>query len=517
MAAVICAYFLAPERLRWIVLLVASYVFYFFNSEWLLLVMLFQTVLTFACGLWMNGIISSGAAEAKRLSGKDARAAKRAAKSKSRRVMALGIIVNLGILLFLKYWNFFAKTGNGLLAHFGMQLPLFMGLVLPVGISFYTLQAIGYLSDISRSKTKADTNLPGFMLYMSFFPQILQGPIPRHARLSKQLYEGHDFDYRRLCFGAQRILWGFIKKLVIANRIAIPVDQVFDNHSYYHGTLLFLASAWYGLQVYADFSGGMDISIGFSQILGIQLDENFNQPYFSTSVEDFWRRWHITLGQWMRDYVFYPLNLSKLFASIGKKARATFGPSAGKKIPPFIAMFIVYLLVGFWHGSSWKYVAYCLWNSIFISLCILLVDQYAAVRQRLGIAEDSNGFKLFQIVRTFVICSIGRYFSRARSLKTALSMIRRSFIGWYDFSYLTDKSLLHLGLNTANWTVLILALVVLFFVDYQHEKGFSFREAIATYPLVVRWTIYLAALAIALVFGVYGPGYNSAAFIYQQF
>lgn len=516
-AVVVGAYFVVPKKIRWVVLLGASYLFYFLNSEWLILVMLAQTLITFACGLWMERVFSRGAQKAKELPKKEARAEKRRTKSAARRVMALGVVINLAVLLFLKYWNFFADTGNRLLGGLGIALPQFLGLILPVGISFYTLQAIAYLSDVSRCKIQPDHSLPKFMLFMSFFPQILQGPIPRHAQLAKQLYEGHDFDYTRLCYGAQLVLWGFIKKLIIANRIAIPVDQIFNNAEYYHGLIVFLASVGYGLQVYADFSGGMDISIGISQMLGIELTPNFQQPYFSNSVEDFWRRWHITLGGWMRDYVFYPLNLSHAFAQIGKKTRKVFGPSAGKKIPPFIAMFIVYLLVGFWHGSSWKYVAYGLWNSIFISLGILLVDQYAAARKLFHIDEEATWWRVFQIFRTFIICSIGRYFSRAATLHTALEMIRNTFVHMYDLSFVTDKSLLDLGLNTANWFILVIALVVLFLVDFGHERQISFRDRIASQPVVVRWVIYLTAVMLPLVFGIYGSGYNAAAFIYQQF
>lgn len=516
-AAVIVAYFLVPKKGRWIVLLLASYTFFFLNSEWVILVLVFQTLVTYLCGLWIERIMTAGAQKAESLSRKEARALKKQTKSHSRKAMAVGIVFNLATLLYLKYWNFFVDVGNSLLAKAGIQLPHALGLVLPVGISFYTLQAIAYLSDITRNKTKADHSLPKFMLFMSYFPQILQGPIPRHSQLAKQLYEGHRFDYKRLCYGSQLILWGFIKKLVIANRLAIPVDQLFDNASYYTGPILFLASVGYGLQVYADFSGGMDISLGISQILGIQLADNFKQPYFSNSVEDFWRRWHITLGQWMRDYVFYPLNLSKAFARIGKKTRAVFGTSAGKKIPPFMAMFIVYLLVGFWHGSSWKYVAYGLWNSIFISMGILLVDQYAAMRKLFRISEDSKAWLGFQIFRTFIVCSIGRYFSRAASLSVALNMMKNTFVGWYDFSFITDGSLINLGLSNASWFVLVIALIVLFAVDYGHERGVSFRDTIARQGIVLRWAIYLLAIAIPVVFGVYGSGYNASAFIYQQF
>ena len=517
MAIVAIAYFAIPVKWRWTSLLVGSYVFYFLCSEWLILVMFAQTRVTFLCGRWMAGVENRlPPPEENRDNPASKRERKQLIRAHRKRGMLVGVIVNVGALLFLKYYNFFADNANHLLMLVGMQMPP-LGLLLPIGISFYTLQAVAYIMDVYRGKIEADASLPRFMLFMSYFPQILQGPIPRHGKLAGQLYEGHRFDYQRFCFGAQLILWGFMKKLVIADRLAIPVNQIFDNYSYYSGLIVFLAAAGYGLQVYADFSGGIDIARGFSQALGINLEENFRQPYHSRSIEEFWRRWHITLGAWMRDYVFYPLSLSKAFSRIGKQARKLFGTSAGKKIPPFIAMFIVYFLVGFWHGSSWKFIAYGIWNGIFIMFGILLADQYSAAKKKCHINEESASWRFFQMFRTFVLCSIGRYFSRAKTLKTALRMMGLTTVGFFDLSFITDGSLLNLGLDTANWVLLLIAIQVLFYVDIKHEKGFHFREAIARQGIVVRWIIYLAAIAIPLVFGVYGTGFDSAAFIYQQF
>ncbi len=516
MAVVGAVYFAVPKNNRWVVLLVASYVFFFINSEWLIAVLIVQTLGTFACGRWMSSVDQKGAAALEGLEKKELREAKAALRKRKKRGMVLGVLFNLGALLFLKYYNFFAGNANIVLSLLGVSLPS-LGLVVPIGLSFYTLQAIAYLVDIQRGKIAADTSLPKFMLFMSYFPQILQGPIPRHDQLAHQLYEGHSFDYKNLTFGAQLILWGFIKKLVIADRLAIPVNQVFDNWAYYDGPILFLAAAGYGLQVYADFSGGVDIARGFSQAIGIDMVDNFRQPYFSKSIEGFWRRWHITLGAWMKDYVFYPLSLSKAFARVGKRARRLFGTSAGKKIPPFIAMFIVYFCVGFWHGANWTFIAYGVWNGIFIMFGILLADQYDAAKKRLGINEESFSWEFFQMVRTFFLCAIGRFFSRADTLKQALGMIGGSTVGWYDLSFITDGSLTNLGLDVANWFVLFVAVLVLLFVDIAHERGIKIRETIAQEQIVARWIVYLAAFAVALIFGVYGSAYDSAAFIYQQF
>lgn len=521
-AALTLVYFLVPGKYRWVVLLAASYVFYWTNSRWLVLVLAATSLATYGVALWLQRINDRGKAwlmdHAAELSREDKKARKEKTKRAARRVLLLGIAVDLGALLFLKYYNFFAENVNGILTRFGgtASAPT-LRLLLPLGISFYTLQALAYMIDVYRGKEQADRNPLKFMLFMSFFPQIVQGPIPRHDQLAHQLYEPHRFDYTRMCLGVQMMLWGLIKKLIIAERLAIPVDYLFANHAMFKGPIQLFAAILYGLQIYTDFSGGMDIGRGVAQILGIQLALNFEQPYFAGSVEEFWRRWHITMGRWMRDYVFYPLSLSKAFTELGRKSRKLFGQFVGKRLPAFIAMFIAYFLVGFWHGPQWKYVAYGVWNGVFIMSGILLEDVYARSRQKLGIDERAASWRLFRIARTFLIVSVGRFFSRADNLATALSMGKRMFMHWRDITFLTDGTLLQTGLNTANWFVVCAFLLLLLFVDLQHERKVSLRAVIARQPLVFRWAIYIAAVLLLLIFGHYGPGYDAANFIYEAF
>ena len=313
------------------------------------------------------------------------------------------------------------------------------------------------------------------------------------------------------------MLWGWIQKMVISDRLAVPVDLIFNNYQNYHGLIVFLAAAGYGLQVYADFSGGMDIARGISEILGIELELNFEQPYFSTSIEDFWRRWHITLGSWMRNYVFYPLSLSKVFANISRKSRKFLGNFVGKRLPPIMAMFIVYFLVGFWHGPEWKYIAYGVWNGIFIVAGILLPETYARMRDIARIDENSIGWHCFRIARTFVICTLGRLFSRGNNLEAALSMFGAIGVDWWDFSWIFDGTFKTLGFNTANWILLVLLLVLLLFVDYLHEHGVHIRETIDQQHVVFRWGIYYTAILIIVIFGSYGTGFKNISFIYEQF
>lgn len=521
-AGLTLVYFLVPKAYRWVVLLVGSYVFYWLNSRWLALVLLGTTAVTYLAGRWIQRLQDQRKAylDAHRaeMSREERKAYNAAAKKATRRILVPGILVSLAPLLCLKYGNFFIENINALLSLFNAQVSVgYFDLLLPLGISFYTLQAIAYLTDVYRGKATAERNLARFMLFMSFFPQIVQGPIPRYNQLAPQLYEGHDFDYTRMCHGVQLMVWGLFKKLVIGERIAIPVNALFNGYTGYSGPILFFAAAMYGLQVYADFSGGMDIVRGVSQILSIELELNFRQPYFSSSVEEFWRRWHITMGNWMRDYVFYPLSMSRAFTTFGQRCRKAFGQYIGNRLPPFCAMFIVYILVGLWHGAAWNYVLFGLWNGVFIMLGILMDGLHDRARRLLRVREKTVTWRIFRIVRTFVVISFGRYFSRGSSLDDALKMIGRTFKNWRDITFVTDGTLLRLGLDNANWIALAVFLLVLLYVDLHHERGVSFREVIDRQNLVFRWLIYAGAVLLILVFGMYGPQYDAASFIYQGF
>ena len=513
-------YFLVPKRFQWCVLLVASYVYFWINSEWLVGWLLLTTAITFLTGRAIAAVNEKTKAyiaeHADTLSAKDKKAYKNEAKKKNKRIMLAGVLLVLGILLCMKYFNFFAGNANLLLTKIGIKIPK-VRFLLPLGISFYTLQALAYMIDIYRGKYDADRHFGKFMLFMSYFPQIVQGPIARYNQLANQFYEEHSFDYQRVMYGLQLILWGWMKKTIIADRIAIPVQALFDNYTEYHGIMIFLSAAFYGLQVYADFSGGMDIARGVSQIFGIELELNFKQPYFSKSVEEFWRRWHITLGGWMRDYVFYPLSLSKYFGKLSKQSRKIFGNFVGKRLPAFLAMFIVYFLVGFWHGANWTYIAYGVWNGVFIVLGILLEDVYRKAREKCGIEEESFTWRLFRMLRTFFVISLGRLFSNAANLRASLNMFRLMTVKWYDPSALLDGTLASLGLDTANWIILAVFVLVMLLVDNLHEKGVQIREKIASQHVIFRWIIYYGAILAVLIFGLYGPGYDSAGFIYEQF
>ena len=496
-------YFVVPKRFQWIVLLLFSYAYYYLNSHKLVLLLIVESIFVYLAGLVIdrfNNQIKEGIIDKKKL------------VLRKKVFLVLSIIVVLSLLVVFKYLDFVITNINYVI---NGNISLF-NFILPLGISFYTLQAISYLVDVSKCKFEAEKNVLHFMLYMSYFPQIIQGPIPRYNRLAPQLFVQHDYDYDRVCRGLQLMFWGIAKKVIIADRLATPVSYIFENYSSFKGFMILFGAICYSIQIYADFSGGIDAIKGISEVFGIYLDDNFHQPYFSKSIEEFWRRWHISLGSWMKDYVFYPLSLSKSFNLISKKARKVFG-AIGKRIGPCIAMFIVYLLVGLWHGPNWKYVAYGIWNGLFIMSGILFENQYKNLLSLLHINSDSKLFNIFRMIRTFLICSIGRLFSRADTLIGALAMFKLMFTKFFDVSYLNRELLASLGLDLPNWILVFVVFILILYIDYLKEKKIDIRQEIASKNIIIRWVIYYILIMSILVFGLYGGAYDGSSFIYGRF
>lgn len=514
-------YFLAPLKYRWCVLLAASYLFYLVNGAGVTLFLLLSTAITFLAGLALGKADERTEhllkTEQAGLPPAEKKAFKERRKKTKRRILIAALVSNIGLLVVLKYGGFLIENANAFLGLFGFGKGIpEVGFLLPLGISFYTLQSAGYVLDVYRKKYQPDRNFFQYALFVSWFPQIVQGPIARHSDLAHQLCEPHRFDYARVTQGAQRILWGFMKKLVVAEWLSPYVSAVFSKPQEYSGNAILLMGCVYGLQAYADFCGGMDIACGVSELFGITLAENFRRPYFARSLQEFWQRWHITLGAWMKDYVFYTLSLSKRFFRLGKRLEKYFGKNAGRRLPTFFAMFTVFLLVGIWHGAAWRYVAYGLYNGIIISGSILLEPVYAKVAGKLHLNTGSWYWRGFQMLRTLLLCSFGRFLSRSASLRRGLVMMKRTL---FDFSLGTAPAAVfgEVGWAWGDIVFLILTILVLLVVGILHEKGIHIREMVAGQPLPLRWGIYLGALLILAVWGVYGPGYVVGEFIYEQF
>lgn len=510
----VVGYYLIPKKGQWIWLLIVSYLFYLSSGVKVLLFLVTTTVSTFVTGLLLEKedvrlkqLIKS---KKDKLTAEVKKMYKDKSKCRKRWLLAGALVLNFGILAVLKYCNFAIDNWN-LLFDTNYEHVNFL---LPLGISFYTFQSMGYLIDVYRKKYTPDHNLFRFALFVSYFPQLLQGPIGRFERLSHQFFVSHSFDLVRIERGLQLMLWGYFKKMVLADRAAILVNQVFQQYESYSGMTVIIAVLGYSLQLYADFSGGMDVVMGASECFGISLDQNFRQPYFARSISDFWHRWHITLGTWMKDYIFYPLSLSKGMNRFGKFTKKYFGKHVGRVLPVCISNLVIFFVVGVWHGAAWKFIAYGLYNGLIIAFSNLVAPLYQKAGKALHIPQKAKPWMVFQILRTFVLVNIGWYFDMGISFTAALIMMKQTVTG-FSFLTLTDGSLLQLGLSMADYAVLIMGSMVIFVVSLLKEHKISVRESLSKKPLIVRWGVYLLLMVSIPLLGQVTTG--QGGFIYAQF
>ena len=528
LVAAVAGYYVIPRQLQWVWLLIFSYIFYLASGPAAVVFILTTTATTFLGGLWLEHTDRALACALDRtlardpdrlrrpanpqqpLSPDEKKALKARFKQRKKWITALVLFVNFGILAALKYRNFAADNMNLLFGtHFSSAK-----LLLPLGISFYTFQSMGYLIDVYRGKYAPDRNPFRFALFVSFFPQILQGPIGRYDRLASQLYGQKSFSLTRIERGLQLMLWGYFKKIVIADRAAVVVSEVFGNYQSYGGILVMAGVLCYSLQLYGDFSGGMDVIMGASECFGISLDANFKRPYFAQSISDFWHRWHITLGTWMKDYVFYPFSLSKGMNKFGKYCKKHFGKHVSRVLPVCIANLLVFFLVGVWHGPAWKFIVYGLYNGIIIAASNLLAPIYAGMARKLHIPLESKPWMAVRILRTFLLVNISWYFDMAESLEAALTMMKNTITG-FSLSALTDGSLLRLGLDLKDYAALVLSCAVLFAVSLLQENHVNMRDTLAAKPLAARWCVYLMLLFSVPLLGQITM--TGGGFIYAQF
>ena len=528
-AVVIAVYFLFPvKKYQWVILLAADYFFYLYAGYKFAAFILFTTISIYAAARKIESLQVQSKAELKEKgkswSREEKKAYKASVKRKQTRYLILGLVSNFGILVFLKYFNFLAGGLNQILGHgaAGGPVPI-LRLFLPLGISFYTFQAAGYLVDVYRGAISAEKNLLKFALFISFFPQIVQGPISSFGQLASQLTAPHRPEFVRFKLGLELILWGYFKKLVIADRAVIAINTVTADYTQYSGTVLLFIALLYALQLYADFSAGIDISRGIAQILGIDMVQNFRRPYFATSIGNYWRRWHITLGVWMKNYIFNPIAISKLFLSWSKKMRqSAFGKTAAgahiaKVLPASISSVIVFLVVGIWHGANSKYIAFGLWNGLIIMISILCKPVFDRMREALRIRAESFYWRVFRIVRTFILVLVGYYFDIAPSFTGAMDMMKRSLMDLHPAADL--KEVFSLGLTRSDYLILMAGMLVIFVVSIFGEKHRidTPGELLERKSFALRYIMILLAILAILFWGIYGPGYDPADFVYMQF
>lgn len=512
-------YYLVPKKVQWMLLLAASWIFYAAADPRFLIYILATTVTIYFTARIIERDQERQTAYLREHKAEMDRDGKKSYKESRHRVrfrwLLLGLLINLGILATLKYANFFISNVNGIMNAFGGTGRLsFVTLVLPMGISFYTFQALGYLIDVYRGTVPAEKNFFRFALFVSFFPQLVQGPISRFDDLSRTLYAEHVFDSRTVSFGLQRMLWGYFKKMVIADRILPALSCIIDAPGEYHGAYAFVGMLFYTVQLYADFTGGIDITIGIAQVLGIRLQENFETPYFSMSLKEYWRRWHITMGTWFKDYLFYPISICKPMQKISKFSRNHLGKKIGMRLPVYLSSFVVWFATGFWHGASWNFVVWGLANYFVLMISEELEPLYGRFHRRFRFS-NTRLYNIFQVARTFLLISVLKMFDCYSDIGTTFRMFGSMFTA-KNWNILWNGALLELGITAADYGVLAAGAVLFVIIGILHRRG-GVRERIAARPYPVRAVVWSALFLAVLLFGAYGIGYDASQFIYNRF
>lgn len=474
-------YFIVPKKLKTGWLLISSYYFYMcWNPKYAVLIAV-STVITYGSGLALSYV---GAV-------KNISPDKQVFYKKC--IVAASVISNLGILAVFKYADFFLTNLYALFSAMGFTVTeRTLDLLLPVGISFYTFQALSYTLDVYRGDVRAEKNLIRYALFVSFFPQLVAGPIERTPNLLTQIQELEKktlWNWDNICGGLFLMVWGFFQKLVIADRAAIVVNTVYNHYTEYGFVGIALATFLFAFQVYCDFDGYTNIARGAAQVLGIRLMKNFRQPYFATDIRDFWRRWHISLTSWFTDYLYIPL-----------------GGSRKGSLRHLLNIVIVFTVSGLWHGASWNFVVWGLLHAGFQCIGILKQKLIGQKEQPL-----SGSARLRKAVTTFLLTDFAWLFFRADNLSHAFSLLHQMVSNIWLY---TPGSF---GLEPSGFTILIAALAVLFIVDWLHEKNIDIFSRLMKQELWFRYAVCLTLIWVVILLGVYGTSYTSSQFIYFQF
>lgn len=519
----LAVYYIVPKRVQWIVLLVSNFIFYCSAGSFYWAFILVTSITVYAAARLMGRIDDSlfaynakvKAGEIPKPSREEKKLFKKKLNNKKKRIMLLCLLFNLGILAVLKYTNFTIDNINTVFGMMGRKSLPNVNLIVPMGISFYTFQTVGYLIDVYWNKCEPQKNIFKFTLFVSFFPQLIQGPISRYGDLSETLYKEHKFDWKNVRFGLERVLWGYFKKLVIADRMSGSVTMLMGDPEYYTGAYVFIGMLFYAAQLYADFTGGIDITIGIAQALGIHVEENFIRPFFSKDIAEYWRRWHITMGTWFRDYVFYPCSLSRPLKSITTFTKKHFGMGAARRVSIYISTILVWLATGIWHGAEWHFVAWGLTNGVIILISEEFKPLYEKFHNKFPKLVASWGYKLFQVLRTFLLMCCIRTFDTYGSVRVTIRQFIHMFTQ-FDLSKVTRSEMLDLGLSGQEYIVLCFGIIAMIIVSLLGRRE-SVREQISRKPYIVRFGIYLVLFFAVILLGSYGVGFDAKQFIYNQF
>lgn len=463
------AYFLIPFRFRWALLLAASCYFYMCFIPVYILILLLTILVDYFAAQWIE-----------KTTGREKKI-----------WLILSVLSTCLILAIFKYADFLISNLNNTFGIFDHKLsfPL-LNIILPIGLSFHTFQSLSYIFEVYRGNQKAENNFGIYALYVMFFPQLVAGPIERSTNLLHQFYKDYFFDYNRVTSGLKLIIWGLFKKVVIADRLAIYVNQVYNNPSDYHGLPLIIATYFFAFQIYCDFSGYSDIAIGSARILGFKLILNFDKPYMAKSIREFWYRWHISLSSWFRDYLYIPL-----------------GGNRTSKFRWCINILVVFLISGLWHGANWTFVVWGTIHGFYILFTTITLPVRKKITDFFGIS-NSPLFQYLSILATFHLVVFAWIFFRANSLSDAFIIISNLFdISTKDlyFSILGPFNIFELFVSIMS---ILFLLSISFFKQYK-----SFDDFLVKKPFILRWSLYYCLLFSIITFGVF----EKSPFIYFQF
>lgn len=477
-------YFAIPHKIRWFWLLIASYYFYMsWNPKYAILIFT-STLITYTGGLLIE--------KANEI--KDKKLSVRVRKL----LVFLSISGNLSILFLFKYYNFFSNTLKGVFSYFHMDInmPTF-NFLLPVGISFYTFQALSYIVDIYRKDVKAEKHLGKYALFVSFFPQLLSGPIQKSKDFLPQIDERHYFDYDRVKNGLLLMLWGYFQKTMVADRLGEFVNTVYSNPAKNKGFIIILATIFFAFQLYCDFSSYSDMAIGAAEVMGFRLCKNFETPYFSKSIKEFWRRWHMSLTSWFKDYLYFPL-----------------GGSRCSKLRTYFNIMVVFLVSGLWHGAALNFLVWGFLHGLYQIFENILKPIREKIVKILHIRTNVFSYRLNQVLINFILVDFAWIFFRAASLRDALILIKNMI--YLDPLIFIDGSLFKLGLDQLNFFMAMMSLGIVLAANLLQRK-INLRNELSKQNAVFRWSLYLAAVLVIIIFGIYGQSYNPKQFIYSRF
>ena len=509
-AAALLVFYLLPQKARWVVLLAASVGFYLMSGWQGGVYLLAVAAVTWFVALRIHRLWE----KAEEAASSDDLALAHKCKRRMRAWLAGCLVLVLGALVFIKYAEAGRNALNALLLAMRKRYEISpFSILVPLGLSYFTFQSVGYVIDVYWGKAKPQRNFLRHLLFVSFFPQVIQGPISGYEQLAPQLMEPKPFHPRRITMGFQLMLWGYFKKLVLADRLAGMTEAIAAGTAQ-PGWLIVLGVVLYSIRLYGDFSGGMDVVRGVALMLGVELTENFRRPFFSTSVAEYWRRWHITLGTWFRTYVLYPMSISAFGKALNTLGRRLLGKKAGRMLPGAVATFIIFLLIGMWHTANWNALIFGTYFGLLMGGAMLLEPLFKLLRKRLHINEKARWWRCFGWARTMLLILLAQFFAFTASPSQAWTLLGGAFANW---DWRSCGEVMTNLMAWLEWGIAGIALLVVVVIDILCECRVDVNGRLAGGSFLVRWPVLLALILVIVIFGYYGEGFDSAAFLYTNF